>query len=588
MNFETESVLVLLGELKTIILAVDKDLKVQFTDDALCKKLGIDDCNLTGEDIRNILPPYIIQKYNIIPAIKTVFESDNDLEIHNLIYSDTPYNKVTVFDIEMKRIVKEIPLVLLLINDVTRRAKKEQELLLLFELSYLMQESNDLDKLSYLILTAVTAGHAFGFNRAFLLLVDTEKKFLKGRMALGPTSSEEAREIWAQVSRKSLKELLLTFNKLNSKEELPLFPVVEKFVYRMKSLPDIIKKSLEQKEVVRASRFDEKIKEKKIFDILEVDEFIVIPLMSDERTFGVIFADNIFNRAPISEDDFEKINIFADFSSLAIKGVMEYRRLENRKRELEEYQKLINRLKNTLRFSEKLSTLSETVAYIAHEIRTPLSNIGGFASGILRKPDDLERVRKNAGIIADETKRLERLLDRAITFVKGPEIHLSLENINDTIIDIVESMANDLHEKDIIITKSLDSNLPLIPIDRDRIKQGLLNILRNAIHTMEKGGEIRIKTTEEKDFIKMEIEDNGKGIPKEILHNIFNPFFSTKRRGLGLGLTITQKIMNAHGGFIKVESEVGKGTVFSVFLLKKKENNKSETGTRAQEHKAQG
>lgn len=576
MNFKVESFLSLLQKLKSIIFAVDKDLKIQFANENLCKELGIDNCFLVGEDIRNLLPPQIIQNYDIVPAINSVFESENGHEIYGATYSNSLSNKVIFLDIEMKRIGKERPLVLLIINDVTRRAKKEREFLLLFELVYLMLETKQLDKLSYLILTAVTAGHAFGFNRAFLLLVDQEKKFLKGSMGLGPTSNEEAREIWTQVSQKSLHDLLLMFNKLSSKEELPLFPLVEKLVYRMSSLPNFIKESIKKKKVIKVTRWDEMIKKKKIFDILGVDEFIIIPLVSGDRTFGVIFADNIFTRAPITAENFEELNIFADYSSLAINRVLEYRRLENRKRELEEYQKLVNRLKDTLRFSEKLSTIGETVAYIAHEIRIPLSNIGGFASGILRKPDDLERVRKNAGIIADETKRLERLLDRSITFVKGPEINLNLENINDVMTDTLESMANDFHEKDLTITKSLDANLPLIPIDRDRVKQAVLNILRNAVHATEKGGEISIKTTEEKDSIKIKIKDSGKGIAKEILPNIFNPFFSTRKRGLGLGLTITQKIVNAHGGYIKVESDVLKGTTFSIFLNKKKESKQVE------------
>jgi len=576
MEPKAERLITILPKLKTIIFAVDIDLKIQFQNEAICEELGIESCNFAGEDIWNVLPPHIIQKYNIVPAIKTVFESSNDLEIHNIIYSDSPFNNPTVMDIEIKRIAQEKPLVLLLIKDATQKARKGEELLLLFELSYLMQETKDLDKLSYLILTAVTAGHAFGFNRAFLLLVDEGKKFLKGRMGLGPTSNEEARDIWSQVSQKSLKELLLTFNKLSSKKELPLFPLVEKLTYKMDSAPESIKTSIEQKKVVKAKREKIETKDNTIFDTLGVDEFIIIPLVSNERTFGIILADNIFNRAPITGENFEELNIFANSASLAIDGVMEYRRLENRKRELEEYQKLISRLKDKFRFSEKLSTLSETVAYIAHEIRIPLSNIGGFASGILRKPDDMERVRKNAGIIADETKRLERLLTRAITFVKGPEIRLTLENINDVIIDIIESMANDFHEKDIAVTKSLDTNLPLLPIDRDRIKQAFLNILRNAIHSTKKGDEITIKTLEENDTIKITFNDTGGGIQKEILNNIFNPFFSTRKRGLGLGLTITQKIINAHGGFIKVESEKGKGTTFNVFLPEKKNNKKSE------------
>ncbi|MCK4233615.1 hypothetical protein KAX75_04250 [candidate division WOR-3 bacterium] len=572
MNLNSESLIGILRKLKTIIFAVDKDLKVQFVNASLCRELGIENDCFTGENVLNLLPEYITHEYNIMTAIKTVFESNNDLEIHSIYYTDPNTQKETNIDIEVKRVKSEKPLVLLLINDTTGIAKRGAGLLLLFELFYLMQETKDLDKLCYLILTAVTAGQAFGFNRGFLLLVDGGKGLLKGRMGLGPTSSEEARKIWKQASRKNLKELLFTFNKLNSKEELPLYPIVEKLFYRMDALPDIIKKSIDQKMVIKVERMSKEIEEKKIFDILDIDEFIILPLVSDNRTFGIILADNKFNRIPISDENFDELNIFSDYSSLAIKGVMEYRRLENRKKELEEYQKLVNRLKDTLRFSEKLSALSETVAYIAHEIRIPLSNIGGFASGILRKPDDLERVRKNAGIIADETKRLERVLDRAITFVKGPEIHLRLENINDVIKDILESMANDFHEKDITVTKSLDTNLPLIPIDRDRIKQGLLNIFRNAVYSLEKSGEINIKTIDKKDTVKIEIKDNGGGIPAEILQNIFNPFFTTRKRGLGLGLTITQKIINAHGGFIKVESEVQKGTTFSIFLNKKKES----------------
>jgi two-component system sensor histidine kinase AtoS len=124
-----------------------------------------------------------------------------------------------------------------------------------------------------------------------------------------------------------------------------------------------------------------------------------------------------------------------------------------------------------------------------------------------------------------------------------------------------------LNQQEISMQKYLDLNLPRLKFDPQQLKQVLINIIQNAIYSIKNGGLITIRTFRREDnFAAVEIEDTGIGIPDDVLQDMFNPFFTTKPNGSGLGLSITQRIIHAHGGKIDVKSQVGKGTTFSFVL----------------------
>ena len=220
-------------------------------------------------------------------------------------------------------------------------------------------------------------------------------------------------------------------------------------------------------------------------------------------------------------------------------------------------------LRERVAHSERMAALGELAARVAHEIRNPLISIGGFARRLEKKLSD--DTSEYAKIIVNEVTRLENILKEILGFVRSSRIKKVSVNINEFVNDIIDFSMLTLSEKHNAVIKEL-SEIPLFSsIDPDRIKEALLNIITNASQATDHGI-ITIKTRQEANEVVIEFLDNGCGIKPEDLKNIFNPFFTTKPQGTGLGLAVTHKIIQEHGGKVQVESAWGGGTAFKIYL----------------------
>jgi PAS domain S-box-containing protein len=220
-------------------------------------------------------------------------------------------------------------------------------------------------------------------------------------------------------------------------------------------------------------------------------------------------------------------------------------------------------LRERLVHSERMAALGELAARVAHEIRNPLISIGGFARRLEKKlsGDTAEYAR----IIVNEVSRLENILKEILGFVKSSRVNKVSVDINLFVNDIIDFFTPSISEKHNTIVKDLSESPLFSSIDPDRIREALLNIITNASQATDHGI-ITIKTRQEDNEIVIELSDNGCGIKPEDLKNIFNPFFTTKAQGTGLGLAVTHKIIQEHDGKIKVESVWGSGTAFKIYL----------------------
>lgn len=209
--------------------------------------------------------------------------------------------------------------------------------------------------------------------------------------------------------------------------------------------------------------------------------------------------------------------------------------------------------------------MGELSAGIAHEIRNPLSSIKGYAQYILSEIGDNEQIVDDIFIIISEVDRLNNLIERFLTFARPNEPKTETCNINKIINEIINLCRNEFDEHGIKITTNLDKRA-LINIDYDQIKQVLLNIMKNAVQSIGNNGEIKIITVYNttNNVYEIHIVDNGIGIDKKDYERIFEPFFTTKSEGTGLGLAICSRIIENHGGVIEFDSELGKGTSFSI------------------------
>jgi len=237
----------------------------------------------------------------------------------------------------------------------------------------------------------------------------------------------------------------------------------------------------------------------------------------------------------------------------------------------------IKALEDDLRRSDRLGTLGTLAAGLAHEIKNPLGGIKGSAQLLQEELDKDERLTEYTGIIIRETERVNRLIEELLDFAKPRKLYLRPMNIHKTVDDTLFLMSETIKEKVISVYKEFDPSLPLIKGDKERLSQVLLNIIKNSVEALDKGGWLMVSTRivteyqmvekrERKGVIVVEVSDSGKGISQEAMERLFTPFFSTKERGTGLGLAISHRIIKEHGGNIKIKSKIGEGTTVSVSL----------------------
>jgi signal transduction histidine kinase len=219
--------------------------------------------------------------------------------------------------------------------------------------------------------------------------------------------------------------------------------------------------------------------------------------------------------------------------------------------------------------SDRLAALSSLASGMAHEIRNPLVSIGGFARRIAKLVDVKSPLRGYVEVIQEEVTRLEKLLREILDFTGENLSYYGDHDLSKIIEDTLILVQRDLDAFKIKLVKDFQP-LPRLHCDDRQMKQVFYNLFQNAIQAMHQGGVLTIQTfpLEKEDgiYAAAAVSDTGGGIPLEVLHNIFNPFFSTKDYGTGLGLAIAQRIISRHYGQIEVKNEMGKGVTFIISL----------------------
>ena len=226
----------------------------------------------------------------------------------------------------------------------------------------------------------------------------------------------------------------------------------------------------------------------------------------------------------------------------------------------------MKRLQRGIERSQRLASVGSLAAGVAHEIRNPLSSIKGFATYFKEKYRNDLNDAENADVMIQEIERLNRVIGQLLEFSRPldlKKIKTSLEPVLAHALKLIEGHAK---ERGIVIRKDIPAGMPAVTIDPDQIKQVFLNLFLNALDAMGNGGMLSVIATQEAGGISIAVKDTGAGMGREALARIFDPYYTTKSSGTGLGLAIVHKIVEAHGGRIRIESEPDKGTVMTVTL----------------------
>ena len=224
-----------------------------------------------------------------------------------------------------------------------------------------------------------------------------------------------------------------------------------------------------------------------------------------------------------------------------------------------------------LRRAESLASLTTLAAGVAHEIKNPLGSMGIHLQLIQKKIAgkdciDQKEIAQHLAVIGEEVDRLNRIVVDFLFAVKPMDTHLEDGDINAVITELLDFVRPELDQAGVKVESALSEGIPILRIDARFIKQALLNLIKNAVAAMPDGGLLRIETLRSGTEVLIRISDTGGGIPEQIMDKIFEPYFTTKPFGTGLGLTIVFKIVKEHFGDISVTSREGEGTTVSISL----------------------
>jgi two-component system sensor histidine kinase HydH len=246
-----------------------------------------------------------------------------------------------------------------------------------------------------------------------------------------------------------------------------------------------------------------------------------------------------------------------------------YRKLAE---ELKETNRQLQRAEAEARRSERLGALGQMSAGLAHEIRNPLGIIKGSAESLSKRLQSSDAIAVElAGYISSEVNRLNSIVTRFLDFARPHEPEKHPEEITPLVERALTAARERWPESKVEVERQYDASLAPVPVDAGLCEQVFLNLVMNAYEAMNaQGGKLRVSVRAAnyrgRDGVEVEIEDSGPGIPENLREQVFNPFFTTKQSGVGLGLSIVSKIVDDHRGRLGVESPPGKGACFRVFL----------------------
>ncbi|WP_304332016.1 ATP-binding protein [Brachyspira innocens] len=442
-----------------------------------------------------------------------------------------------------------------------KNTKHMSRLNTLYDISNILLERSKTEDILFLLLTITTIGDVFAFNRAFAFLYDREFNVFRGRMCVAPKNAHDAGMIWSnmqKLDKYALREkLMLSFDKrsvedawdLNQQFLNTVIPNNENCrlffdVFNNKNSINVL--NIENNEEVNQI--------KKYTNIFGDYPFAIIPIMNSVNCIGMIVVDNPYNGKPIPEDDLDYLKMFGRQAAVALEYSSLYNEMEKNNNTLKAAQKTLLDLKS-------LAIIGEMSSSMAHNLRNFIVPIAGFANRLVKVSKD-ETIKNYAQIIANEVENLENYLRRNLSFAKS--INLEIDNIKiDDMIKYLTILSKEYIKKSgknikfyaLKITKE-----DVVRWDYDRMNEVVFNLIINAIDAIEDnkdGSFISVifdDNAYRESMIDIIVENTDSYIEPDLAEKIFTPFFTTKSHGVGIGLAISKRIVEAHGGSMVLKS----------------------------------
>lgn len=442
--------------------------------------------------------------------------------------------------------------------------KKLQELSSLYRMSNTMLSTIRLNKLVHLILTALTSGDNPFFDRTMLFLINERTATMQGMLGVTRQTAAGLINPAADMENILASRWDISEEDMMRQQDSEFSCQVRASRLELDKARNVVSRAvLEKRPLYIPDTAREKRVDREFVRRFGIKSCAIAPLMAREQVVGVIVVDNAISGKAITRDDLRFLQLVTNQAGMAIENSILYNRIEDANRNLRE-------ARERLVQGERLSTIGEMAASIAHEVKGPLVSIGGFARRLERKLPASSAEHSQAATIVREVQRLEKLLTDILSFARKTTICYSPCNISDIIEESLAIIAQTLDDCGIRVEK----HYPRVPIslmgDPQQLKQVFLNLFVNAQEAMKGGGELRIAVTHARingaNGVSVKVSDSGGGVPLDALSSIFNSFFTTKEAGTGLGLPIANRIVTNHGGKIQLNNKIGIGAEFNVIL----------------------
>jgi signal transduction histidine kinase len=295
--------------------------------------------------------------------------------------------------------------------------------------------------------------------------------------------------------------------------------------------------------------------------LAELGGCLAVPLILERRLIGFLALGEKGSGRLYTKDDVELLTTLANQAAVAVQNARAYRALQNANRELRE-------TRDRLLEAERLAAIGELSAAVAHGIRNPVAGIKSAAEFAMRGTRSQEELKESFVDILSEADALESRISELLDFARPFAPNLAPADLNRIVEGSLHLMRRQVAARGIEVDVSLSPDLPPHELDEAQLEQVCLALMTNAVEAMPEGGRLTVSTTNDpsRNELRLRIADTGQGIPPEQLQRIFRLFYTRKARGTGVGLAVTKRIVEGHGGVIEVESESGKGTEFRLIL----------------------
>jgi two-component system NtrC family sensor kinase len=302
--------------------------------------------------------------------------------------------------------------------------------------------------------------------------------------------------------------------------------------------------------------------------IQNIRSVLAVPMLVRGELQGAIYVDTRLNLRPFSDAHLRLLQAMANQAAMAIRNAKLHEDIKRRNEELERALCELRETQSQLVQAERLAAVGSLAANVAHELRNPLMvmrNATYFIDRLVSdgKIESPEIIKRYAAKIDSEIDRQTKIINDLLFFSRNRPRKLVAVDLNAI---LEETLMRVQMPESITIVKQLDASLETVQGDADQLQQVFVNLVTNAVQAMPDGGTLTVRTSSEQGVAQAVVQDTGVGMSPEHLARLFEPFFSTKQKGIGLGLAVTRSIVEAHRGRISVSSQEGQGTTFTVQL----------------------